>query len=51
MKIRKRELKRVDFNHCNQRLCGLVENPTFSVNNSKVCGFRFLENFGAMRQS
>ena len=50
MKIRKRELIRVDTNHCNQCLCGLEENPTFSVNNSKVCGFRLSGNFAVMRQ-
>ena len=39
MKTRKRELKRVDSNQC---LCGL-ENPIFSVNNSKVADFDFPE--------
>ena len=49
MKIRKRELMRVDTDRCNQCLCGLEESPTFSVNNSKVCGLS--ANFTAMRQS
>ena len=30
----KRELIRVDTNHCNQCLCSLEENPILSVNNS-----------------
>ena len=41
----------VDTNHCNQCLCGLAENPTFSVNNSKVCELQLPGNFAAMRQS
>ena len=37
-----------NINHCKQCPCGLEENPTLSVNNSKVCGLA--GNFAAMRQ-
>ena len=41
----------VDTDHCDQCLCGLEENPTFSVNNSKACRLQLPGNLAAKRQS